>query len=108
MRLGRVPLRRSIAYFQTLSPDCYVRAYLAVRIAAELAKRNDVEQALLFARLAKEANPADLEAHALHDRLHLKQFSVLPEPTYQAHLRKYDLVLPLYKAAVDELTALHS
>ena len=108
MRLGRVPLSRSIAYFHALSPDSYVRAYLAVRIAAELAKQNDVAQALDFAKLAKEANPGDLEAHALYDRLHLKQFAVLPDPTYQDHLRSYDLVLPLYKSAVDELTALHS
>lgn len=107
IELGRVPLERCCAQFEALPFGFYGRGYLALMIAALFERQNKPYMALRYAALARDANPDDIETHAVHDRLWAALHGAPPVPCFQHHIDPlFDSVVN-YQNFLAELRALH-
>lgn len=107
MELGKVPIERSMTWLQLLPADFYGRGYLALAIAAQFERRAETDKALDYAALAVHANPDDLEAHAVHDRLWTAIHGTPPEPRFESYINPAHQGVVNYQQRLTELRKLH-
>lgn len=107
MELGKVPVERSVTWLGMLPADFYGRGYLALAIAAQFERRTETDKALHYAALAVEANPGDLEAHSVHDRLWTAIHGAPPAPRFERHIDPVHQGVVNYQQCLIELRQLH-
>lgn len=107
IELGKVPPKRSMQWLSVLPQDFYGRGYLALAIARQQERRGNSGPALRHAGLALKANPGDLEAHLVHDRLWSAVHGAPPAPVFDRHLDPAHDGVEAYRAILADLHRLH-
>lgn len=104
---NRLSAARVEAFIETLPPGFYGRAILHLRLGQRARAQGNPYRALDQAARARALNPADIEAHLLHDQVHAHLHGAPPPPGYREHLDPRFAKVLRYHEQWSQLARLH-